>query len=91
MILSFNPSIPKSLNWTQIYTNKVPKKRTGFILITSSEIRSGYEMKNSELSEKLKSIQLLLLDVDGVLTDSTIIYGHDGSETKIFNVKDGLG
>ena len=48
-------------------------------------------MKNSELSEKLKSIQLLLLDVDGVLTDGAIIYGHDGSETKIFNVKDGLG
>jgi len=48
-------------------------------------------MKNSELSEKLKSIQLLLLDVDGVLTDGAIIYGHDGSEIKIFNVKDGLG
>ena len=49
------------------------------------------EMKNSVLSEKLKSIQLLLLDVDGVLTDGAIIYSHDGSETKNFNVKDGLG
>ena len=49
------------------------------------------EMKNSVLSEKLKSIQLLLLDVDGVLTDGAIIYSHDGRETKIFNVKDGLG
>jgi len=29
--------------------------------------------------------------VDGVLTDGAIIYSHDGSETKIFNVKDGLG
>jgi 3-deoxy-D-manno-octulosonate 8-phosphate phosphatase (KDO 8-P phosphatase) len=48
-------------------------------------------MKNPVLSEKLKSIQLLLLDVDGVLTDGTIIYSHDGSETKNFNVKDGLG
>lgn len=48
-------------------------------------------MENPEFSQKLKSIQLLLLDVDGVLTDGTIIYNHDGSETKIFNVKDGLG
>jgi 3-deoxy-D-manno-octulosonate 8-phosphate phosphatase (KDO 8-P phosphatase) len=48
-------------------------------------------MKNSELSEKLKSIRLLLLDVDGVLTDGALIYSHDGRETKIFNVRDGLG
>ena len=48
-------------------------------------------METPEFSQKLKSIQLLLLDVDGVLTDGTIIYNHDGSETKIFNVKDGLG
>ena len=43
------------------------------------------------LSEKLKCIQLLLLDVDGVLTDGSIIFNDDGSESKRFNVKDGLG
>ena len=43
------------------------------------------------LSEKLKCIQLLLLDVDGVLTDGNIIFNDDGSESKRFNVKDGLG
>ena len=48
-------------------------------------------MKNPELSKIMKIIQLLLLDVDGVLTDGAIIYNRDGSETKIFNVKDGLG
>ena len=48
-------------------------------------------MKNPRPSENLKHIQLLLLDVDGVLTDGGIIYNEDGSETKIFNVKDGLG
>jgi len=42
-------------------------------------------------SEKLKDIRLLLLDVDGVLTDGSIIYNETGSETKVFNVKDGLG
>jgi 3-deoxy-D-manno-octulosonate 8-phosphate phosphatase (KDO 8-P phosphatase) len=34
---------------------------------------------------------LLLLDVDGVLTDGTIVYLPDGVETKAFNTKDGLG
>ncbi len=48
-------------------------------------------MKNPVLLEKLKCIELLLLDVDGVLTDGGIIYNDDGSETKMFNVKDGLG
>ena len=45
----------------------------------------------SETTKRLKSIKLLLLDVDGVLTDGSIPYGDDGSETKVFNVKDGLG
>lgn len=40
---------------------------------------------------KLKRIKLLICDVDGVLTDGTIIYNDNGSETKIFNVRDGLG
>ncbi|MBW2105901.1 MAG: HAD-IIIA family hydrolase [Deltaproteobacteria bacterium] len=40
---------------------------------------------------KLKRIKLLLLDVDGVLTNGSIIYNDNGAETKIFNVKDGLG
>jgi 3-deoxy-D-manno-octulosonate 8-phosphate phosphatase (KDO 8-P phosphatase) len=48
-------------------------------------------MRNHELSKIMNHIRLLLLDVDGVLTDGTIIYNSDGSETKIFNVKDGLG
>jgi 3-deoxy-D-manno-octulosonate 8-phosphate phosphatase (KDO 8-P phosphatase) len=39
----------------------------------------------------LKGVKLLLLDVDGVLTRGEIIYGDDGAETKVFNVRDGLG
>lgn len=34
---------------------------------------------------------MLLLDVDGVLTDGQIVYSSDGAELKAFNVKDGLG
>jgi 3-deoxy-D-manno-octulosonate 8-phosphate phosphatase (KDO 8-P phosphatase) len=48
-------------------------------------------MKTTNLPEKLKYIQLLLLDVDGVLTDGSIFYSDQTSETKVFNVKDGLG
>lgn len=39
----------------------------------------------------LKHIKMLLLDVDGVLTDGRIIYDERGAEIKEFNVKDGLG
>jgi 3-deoxy-D-manno-octulosonate 8-phosphate phosphatase (KDO 8-P phosphatase) len=40
---------------------------------------------------RLKSIKLLLIDVDGVLTDGGIFYNDNGTESKAFNVKDGLG
>jgi 3-deoxy-D-manno-octulosonate 8-phosphate phosphatase (KDO 8-P phosphatase) len=41
--------------------------------------------------EKLKDIKLLLLDVDGVLTDGRIIYDSRGRDMKLFDVHDGLG
>ncbi|RUM41943.1 MAG: 3-deoxy-D-manno-octulosonate 8-phosphate phosphatase [Desulfocapsa sp.] len=40
---------------------------------------------------KAKTIKLLLLDVDGVLTDGNLIYSHDGKESKSFNTQDGFG
>lgn len=39
----------------------------------------------------LKTIELLLLDVDGVLTAGQVIYNDAGEETKVFSVRDGLG
>jgi len=39
----------------------------------------------------LADIQMLVLDVDGVLTDGTIIINGDGSESKSFNSLDGHG
>lgn len=36
-------------------------------------------------------IRLLVMDVDGVMTDGKIIYTSDGQEIKSFNIKDGLG
>lgn len=35
-------------------------------------------------------IKLIVLDVDGCMTDGRIIYSNDGNETKSFDVKDGL-
>ena len=36
------------------------------------------------------SIELIVLDVDGTMTDSRITYSENGDEIKSFNVKDGL-
>jgi len=39
----------------------------------------------------LKNLKILILDVDGVLTDGKLYYNENGEVFKIFNVKDGLG
>jgi len=41
--------------------------------------------------ERARPISLLLLDVDGVLTDGSITYNHEGKEIKSFHTRDGLG
>jgi len=42
-------------------------------------------------SPDFQSIRLLVLDVDGVMTDGSIILDDMGRETKSFHVRDGLG
>ncbi|MDD2679421.1 MAG: HAD-IIIA family hydrolase [Candidatus Omnitrophica bacterium] len=44
-----------------------------------------------ELKERAKKIKVLLLDVDGVLTDGRIIYDSKGRDSKFFDVHDGMG
>ena len=39
--------------------------------------------------DRLAAIELLVLDVDGVLTDGSIIINDDGVESKHFHVRDG--
>lgn len=46
-------------------------------------------MTSDTLAQRCATIELLLLDVDGVLTDGGIIYGDDGVEQKVFHVRDG--
>ena len=48
-------------------------------------------MNRNSLLAKLKKIKLLILDVDGVLTDGTIYFTHTGKEILSFHVHDGLG
>jgi 3-deoxy-D-manno-octulosonate 8-phosphate phosphatase (KDO 8-P phosphatase) len=48
-------------------------------------------MQTPELVARGLSIELLLLDVDGVLTDGGIVYLDDGRELKRFHVRDGSG
>ncbi len=43
------------------------------------------------IDDLCRPIELILSDVDGVLTDGGIIYDNEGIETKKFHVRDGLG
>ena len=43
------------------------------------------------LSDRCRSIEFILSDVDGVLTDGGIIFDNQGIETKQFHSRDGLG
>ena len=44
-----------------------------------------------ELSTRCRPIELLLSDVDGVLTDGGVIFDNQGIELKRFHIRDGLG
>lgn len=48
-------------------------------------------MQNLEIKEIIKNIKLLVLDIDGVLTDGALYYGAGGEAFRKFNVKDGQG
>jgi 3-deoxy-D-manno-octulosonate 8-phosphate phosphatase (KDO 8-P phosphatase) len=43
------------------------------------------------MTKSLPDIQLIVFDVDGVLTDGSLIYDNHGNELKRFNIRDGFG
>lgn len=47
--------------------------------------------EDDELTRRASRVQLLILDVDGVLTDGSLYYTAAGEELKRFHVQDGLG
>lgn len=48
-------------------------------------------MIDQTILEKAKRIKLLIVDIDGVMTDGHIIYSIYGDELKFFDVQDGFG
>ncbi len=46
---------------------------------------------NKDIINKAKKIKLVILDVDGVMTDGGIILDNEGNEFKKFHVRDGHG
>ena len=45
----------------------------------------------TEIRHRLEPVRLLVLDVDGVLTDGSLTYSAEGEHLKTFSVRDGLG
>lgn len=66
--------------------------REGYRQIAREKAASPPRSKSWQLAlDKAKAIKILLLDVDGVLTDGNLIYSHEGKESKSFNTQDGFG
>lgn len=48
-------------------------------------------MIGDDIRQRARRVRLLIFDVDGVLTDGRLFVHADGSESKAFHVRDGLG
>jgi len=44
-----------------------------------------------KIEDRCKPIELLLADVDGVMTNGHVVFDNQGIETKHFHIRDGLG
>ncbi|MBQ0213068.1 3-deoxy-manno-octulosonate-8-phosphatase KdsC [Proteus vulgaris] len=54
-------------------------------------IETCYGAVSEQVIKKAEKIQLLICDVDGVMSDGLIYMGNNGEELKAFNVRDGYG
>jgi 3-deoxy-D-manno-octulosonate 8-phosphate phosphatase (KDO 8-P phosphatase) len=57
----------------------------------SSADRAPASLPSGALAERAGALDWLLFDVDGVLTDGRLLYGADGEQWKVFDVRDGIG
>jgi 3-deoxy-D-manno-octulosonate 8-phosphate phosphatase (KDO 8-P phosphatase) len=48
-------------------------------------------MEKDDLKAKIEKIKILVMDVDGTLTDGTVFYSARGEEMKRFSLRDGMG
>ena len=56
-----------------------------------ASLATCYGPVSAHMMSKAENIRLLILDVDGVLSDGLIYMGNNGEELKAFNVRDGYG
>ena len=56
-----------------------------------ASLSTCYGPVSTQVMAKAEKIRLLILDVDGVLSDGLIYMGNNGEELKAFNVRDGYG
>lgn len=61
------------------------------VLNTTTASAPTYNLPQDELHERLRQVKLLLLDVDGVLTDGHLYFSNQGDEFKAFSTLDGHG
>jgi 3-deoxy-D-manno-octulosonate 8-phosphate phosphatase (KDO 8-P phosphatase) len=54
-------------------------------------VQAAPMQKHLAIQTQLQAIKLLILDVDGVMTDGDLTLGDDGQEYKTFHAHDGLG
>lgn len=48
-------------------------------------------MDSGILNQKLSKIKMLVMDVDGTMTDGKVLYTANGEDAKRFSVRDGMG
>ena len=48
-------------------------------------------MSETNLKEKMSKIKMIILDVDGTMTDGRVYYSKNGEELKRFSIRDGMG
>ncbi|MEB6380742.1 3-deoxy-manno-octulosonate-8-phosphatase KdsC [Leclercia adecarboxylata] len=58
---------------------------------TGASLATCYGPVSAQMMSQAEKIRLLILDVDGVLSDGLIYMGNNGEELKAFNVRDGYG
>jgi hypothetical protein len=65
------------------------RKREGTIVVWGGAMLEA--VPDERLLNKIRKVRLLILDVDGVMTDGRIIIDDAGLESKQFDVRDGHG
>ncbi len=72
-------------------TTPSPGLSTDLSHANAGEVKSSSPGLSTDLLERARRVQLLVLDVDGVLTDGRLHITANGEETKVFHVRDGSG